>query len=568
MRSQSSSSAVSHRFTAGMRSGLPLLGCAIFVAACVGQIGDGVEGGIDSVGEKKSPQCAVLDPGTSPIRRMTRVEYDNTVRDLLGDDTRPAQGFVAEEESLGFNNQAKALNVTQLLAEQYLEAAEALASEAVKDLPGLTGCDDALADAACAEQFIVDFGTKAFRRPLGADEVERYRTLFDVWSGDGFETAIRMVVTALLQSPHFLYRVEFGMPDPVQGDVVELTQHEVASRLSYLLWNSMPDDELFAAASAGKLASREEISAQASRMLADPRAREAVQNFHTQWLGLGAMDAVVKDEQTYPSYDDSLRELWTAETEAFVSHVVFDGEGDVATLLSAPYTMVNAELADFYGMTGGPSGAAFEKVALDPEQRAGFLTHASVMAINAMTNQTSPVHRGQFVRERLLCQVLPPPPDDVDINPPAVDPTATTRERFAQHSEDPACAGCHQLMDPIGFGFENYDGIGLWRTKEGTLAVDASGEVVEAGDATGSFVGAVELAQQLADSDMVRECVTTQWFRFGFGRPEEEADACSIDTIYEAFEASGWDIQTLLLALTQTDAFLYRRAVVAEGGSQ
>ena len=564
MRPYPTTRAATHRSQGSPITGLPLLLCAVSVAACVGQIGDRDEGGPgdDGTGEAKSPQCANLDPGTSPIRRLTRVEYDNTVRDLLGDETHPAQSFAAEEESLGFNNQATALNVTQLHAEQYLEAAEALAATAVEDLGKLTGCDPAeKSEAECAEAFIVGFGKKAFRRPVDAEELERYRTLFDVWSGDGYQTAIRIVLTAILQSPHFLYRVEFGMPDPVEEDVVELDQYEVASRLSYLLWNSMPDDELFSAADAGKLESREEIRAQAERMLADPRARQAVANFHAQWLGLGGMDSLVKDTEMYPSYDDSLRELWKSETEEFVNHVVFDGDGDMTTLFTADYTLANAELAGFYGLSG-PGGAKFEKVAVDAEQRAGFLTHASILAINAKTNQTSPVHRGQFVRERLLCQILPPPPDDVDINPPAIDPDATTRERFSQHSEDPACSGCHQLMDPIGFGFENYDGIGLWRTKEGTQTVDASGEVIDGGDAAGEFVGAVELARRLAESETVRQCVTTQWFRFAFGRAEEEADSCSIDTAYEAFEASGFDIQTLLLALTQTDAFLYRKAVV------
>jgi hypothetical protein len=245
--------------------------------------------------------------------------------------------------------------------------------------------------------------------------------------------------------------------------------------------------------------------------------------------------------------------------------VIFDGEGDLSTLFTAPYTMANAQLAEFYGVTG-PSGAELEKVELDPAQRAGIFTHASVMAINAQSNQTSPVFRGKFVREKLLCQILPPPPDDIDINPPAVDPEATTRERYEAHTTDPACAGCHNMMDPIGFGFENYDAVGLYRTKEGTLPVDASGEVVGADDADGEFVGAVELAKQLAESDTVRQCVVTQWFRFGYGRAEEKADDCTMDVLNEAFAASEWKIEALLLALTQTDAFVYRRAV--KGGSQ
>ena len=550
-----------------------LLVCATFIAACVGQIGsdeDTVGGSGDGPGNKPDghsdePVCEVLDPGSSPIRRLTRVEYDNTVRDLLGDETHPARGFVAEEEANGFDNQAAALNVTQLLAEQYLEAAEALASAAVEDLPGLTGCADGASDAECAAHFIETFGKKAFRRPLSEDEQTAYQNLWAAWTAEGQQTAIRIVLTAMLQSPHFLYRVEFGMPDPVEEGIVRLTDHELASRLAYLIWNSMPDDELFVAAESGKLANREEIAAQAERMLADPRAHDAVANFHDQWLGLQGVESVTKDLEANPTYDESLRALWKQETEAFVNHVIFEGEGDLGTLFTAPYTMANDKLADFYGVSG-PGGAELEQVDLDPAQRAGILTQASVMAVNAQSNQTSPVFRGKFVREKLLCQILPPPPDDIDINPPAVDPSATTRERYEAHKNDPACSGCHNLMDPIGFGFENYDAVGLYRTKEGTLPVDASGEVVGADDADGKFVGAVELAKQLAESDTVRQCVVTQWFRFGYGRAEEKADDCTMGVLNEAFAASDWNIESLLLALTQTDAFAYRRAV--KGGSQ
>ena len=553
-----------------------LLVCATFIAACVGQIGtedEGVGGPGDGPGHGPdghgdAPLCEVLDPGSSPIRRLTRVEYDNTVRDLLGDTTHPARGFVAEEEANGFDNQAAALNVTQLLAEQYLEAAEALAAKAVEDLPGLTQCADGLADEACAASFIERFGARAFRRPLSDDEKLAYQNLWSAWTAEGQATAIRIVLTAMLQSPHFLYRVELGMPDPVQGgdDVVRLTSHELASRLAYLLWNSMPDEALFAAADAGELDSREQIATQAERMLADPRARDAVSNFHDQWLGLQGIESVTKDLEANPTYDESLRPLWKAETEAFVNHVVFEGDGDLTALFTAPYTMANDKLAAFYGVSG-PSGSDLEKVDLDPAQRAGIFTQASLLAVNAQSNQTSPVFRGKFVREKLLCQILPPPPDDIDINPPAVDPSATTRERYAAHASDPACAGCHNLMDPIGFGFENYDAVGLYRTQEGTLPVDASGEVLGADDADGTFVGAVELAKQLAESDTVRQCVVTQWFRFGYGRAEEKkSDGCTLGVLNDAFEASGWKIESLLLALTQTDAFAYRRAV--KGGSQ
>lgn len=536
--------------------GFAVLVAALGGASCndVGRIGS------TPADAAKPLQCSALEPGAAPIRRMTRFEYNNTVRDLLGDTTRPADSFVVEEEALGFNNQATSLGVTQLLAEQLMVAAEKLAQTASADFPKLMpSCDPATSgEVTCADDFIQTFGKRAFRRPLTANEASRFHDLF-VWgvAQDGFKNGIALVIQAMLQSPHFLYRVEFGMPDPT-GDIVRLTPHELASRLSYLLWGTMPDDELMAQADLGKLEAPEEIEAQARRMLDDPRAREAVANFHLQWLQLSRIETLTKDTGTYPTYSPNLRSLWKKETEAFLDHVVFDGEGDLKTILSAPYSMMNSELASFYGVDDESVHARFELVSLDPTRRAGILTHASLLAVNAKQNQSSPVHRGKFVREMLLCQTLPPPPNNVLIKAPEVKPGSTTRERFSQHSTDPTCASCHRLMDPIGFGFEHYDGIGRWRSMDQGLPVDASGEVLDTEDADGKFDGVVELAARLAESEQVRNCVATQWFRFGYGRSEQDADRCVVADLQRAFEASGGNIKELLVALTQTSAFRFR----------
>jgi hypothetical protein len=551
--------------TRGAGALLGVIGAAAAgLGACTGVLGD------PPIGQAQAPVCALVEPGPSPIRRMTRFEYNNTVRDLLGDPSQPANGFAIEEEALGFNNQAAALGVTQLLAEQYMEAAEQIAARAALDLEALIpGCDPAVhGPEACADQLIRELGRRAFRRPLTAVEVERLTDLFD-WGHDelDFSAGIQLVIQAMLQSPHFLYRVEFGMPDPVEGDVVQLTHHEVASRLSYLLWSSMPDGDLLAAADAGELGTPEQLKAQAERMLEDGRARAAVANFHRQWLELSHIETITKDPATYPAYTPDLRPLWKSETEAFLDYVVFeDPAGDVATLFTAPYSFMSAELAAFYGMEG-PAGAAFERVDLDPTQRAGFLTHASVLATLAKPNQSSPVHRGKFVRERLLCEILPPPPNNIEIKAPEVEEGVSTRERFSQHRDDPSCAFCHSLMDPIGFGFEHYDGIGLWRDTDQGVPVDATGEISGSRSANGSFDGAIELAHQLAESEQVRACVVAQWFRFGYGRAEQEEDRCSMDQLQQAFAESGHNIRALLVALTQTDAFRYRRAAAAGGGA-
>lgn len=542
------------------------LGGALVLGALVscstGHIGDSPGKGT----ETSAPTCIGIVPGKSPIRRMTRFEYDNTVRDLLGDDTHPADSFVPEEEALGFDNQAAALGVTQILAEQYMVASEGIAARAVDKFATLLPCQPVVGDErTCASKFIEVFGPRAFRRPLDSDEQARLLAVYDWGFAEvGFNRGIELVIQAVLQSPHFLYRVEFGMPDPVEGDVVALSPHEMASRLSYMLWSSMPDEELFKAADEGRLGTPEEIETQARRMLEDPRARQAVANFNSQWLGLSHMESMKKDPATYPQYDESLRPLWREETLAFLDDVIFDGGGDVSTIFTATHSIMNAQLAQFYGLEAGPQTETFERVDLDPKRAAGVLTQGSILAVTGKPNQSSPVHRGKFVRERLLCQTLPPPPNNVVVTPPEPSPDLTTRERYSEHFKNPACSGCHIKMDPIGFGFEHYDGIGLWRDEENGRPIDDAGELVDTRNIDGSFDGVVDLGKKLAQSEEVRQCVATQWFRYGYGRAEGAEDYCSMKNLQETFAQKGFNIKELLVALTQTDAFRYRRMVTVQ----
>ncbi len=519
--------------------------------------------------------CPAPDPGPAPIRRLTRVEYNNTIYQLLGDTSRIADRFPPDEEAGGFDNQAQILVVSPLLAEHYLSAAEDLAAAHAPTLmQRLANCQGAASsDPACeadADAFIRDFGKHAYRRPLTDDEALAHLDLFRQGAALGDEpdspaAGLELVVQTMLQSPHFLYRVEFGAATPEHGDVVALTSHEIASRLSYLLWNTMPDAALFEAADADQLRTREQIEAQARRMLATPRAREAVKNFHRQWLHLDDIQPQIlangKSLEIYPDYYSGLPMLWQQETEAFIDYAVFEQDANIDTLLTAPYTMMNAELAEFYGVSG-PTGLEFERVERDPALYAGFLTHAGLLALLAKPDRSSPIHRGKFVREFLLCQVPPPPPDVVP-EAPSVDESQTTREQFSQHSKDPLCQGCHQMMDPIGFGFEHFDGIGRYREQEWGLEIDARGELL-ATDVDGPYDGVAALAAKLAASDQVKTCVATQWFRFGYGRTETEADACSMSDIQTAFAAADYDIKELIVALTLTDAFRLRHAVSPE----
>lgn len=535
---------------------------------------DEESGGVEPTGGEETEgdpaaDCSQITPGASPVRRMTRVEYDNTVRDLLGDDSRPALNFPAEEESLGFNNNADTLVVAPILAEQYQSAAEKLAETAVTNhLSALIGgCNpDSLGEATCAEKFVTSFGPLVYRRPLVAEETTTLLAVFDAgFEQFDFETGIRLVLQTMLQSPHFLYRVEFGTPIDGETEVRKVAPYELASRLSYFLWGSMPDAALFKAAATGKLETHEDVAFQARRMLDDKRARDSVREFHDQWLKLKHIDEVQKDPEMFPEFDPVVLPLLRAEAETFIDHVIWDGEGDLDTLLLAPYTFMNQELAAYYGVEG-PKTDAFEKVEMGAGKASGFLSQGGLMAVLAKANQTDPIHRGKFVRENLLCHFIPPPPDGVDITPPEVDPSLPTRERFKEHSTDPLCSGCHSLMDPIGFGFEHYDALGKWRDVEAGKPIDASGEIVSA-KVEGAFDGVPGLATMLVTSPEVEACMTRQWFRFSYGRGETNGDNCTLDQLSDGFATSGRNIPDLLVALTQTDAFMYR-AHTGEGDSK
>jgi len=494
----------------------------------------------------------------APVRRLTRDEYDATVLELLGDDSAPARAFPPDENLFGFPIGAA---ISTTLADRYLEAAEALAARAVANLGALLPCDPAATGQdACARDFIRTFGARAYRRPLTTDEEDE---LFAVYEGakplDGFQASIELVVSTVLFSPRFLYRVELGdVAGATPGAVVALGDYEIASRLSYFLWGSMPDAALFDAAASGALGQPADIDAQARRMLADPRAHDALPRFFDGLLDLESVAAVTKDPEVFPEFDDALARSMVEDARRFGSWVLWDSDAKLDTLFRSPVAFVDERLAAVYGAPG-ITGTAFTRVELDPSERAGILTRPAVMALYSKPYQTSPVHRGRFVRERLLCHTLANPPDGLVVTAPDPDLSATTRERYAEHASDPVCASCHRLTDPIGFGFENYDAIGRYQATDDGFPVDASGTIVETRDADGDFVGAIELADRLARSEQVRDCVATQWMRYALGRVETRDDDCSRARLYESFEASGRDMRELLIAITQSDAFRFKR---------
>lgn len=522
--------------------------------------GGGMGGMVPGPLPPTAPECmnAPVRPGPSPIRRLTRAEYNNTVRDLLDDNSEPANRFAEEELGLGFSNNAVVQSVSGLLIEQYETAAANLAAAATSNLPRLLGCDPATrGEDACVRDFLGNFGMRAYRRPLAPAERDR---LFGFYmtskAAHDFRSGVSMTVQAMLQSPDFLYRLETGTAT-VSGSVARLSGYEMASRLSYMLWATMPDAALFEAAAAGKLDRAEGVREQARRMVDDPRAKQAVNLFQSQWLELDKIGSAQKDGGLFPRFTPVLRALLRKELELLVSDVMLNS-GGARSLFDADYTFMNKDLAAYYGVRG-PAGEAFEKVMLDQKKYLGVLTRAGILAANAKADQTSPVLRGFFVRERLMCAPPPPPPATVNTTPPAPDPSSTTRDRFARHRADPACASCHQLMDPVGFGFEHYDAVGRWRDTDGGKAIDASGEIIGSQDADGRFDGAVELSTRLGKSPQVRACLVTQWFRFGYGRSEIDDDRCTLGALNAAFSTKG-DFKDLLVALTQTDVFLHRTA--------
>jgi len=512
------------------------------------------------------PLCSARYPGPSPLRRLTRIEYARTVDDLLGPGLVDSSRLPPDERALGFANNAEVVSTGGLLVEAYSDLADEAGDVVAAHAGNYAACAATAPDAACAATFAATFGRRAWRRPLATDEQAALAAVYAGGAADGgFSEGIARVTAVLLSSPQFLYRLETGTsaatPSPAPAvdvpDAVALTPNELATRLSYLLWGSMPDPALLDAADAGRLATPADLAREARRMLADPRARTIVTTFHAQWLGIDQLADASKDQVVYPAYTAALSAAFTRESARFVEEVVFDREGTLGALLSAPYTFGDATLASFYGAS--PPAAGGDLITLPATQRAGLLTQGAFLAVYGKANQSDPIHRGRFVRERLFCTTPPSPPPNITVRPPDLNPRLTTRQRFAAHTGDPNCSGCHILLDPIGFSFEHYDGIGHWRDMEGGQPVDSIG-ALSGTDVDSALEGAVTLAGDLSRSTEVQICYATQWFRFAYGRGESTADACSISDLATALAAAKGNVRELLVALTQTDAFLYRRA--------
>lgn len=495
------------------------------------------------------------------LRLLTRREYVDTVRDLLGlEATGALVNFPVEIRVRGYDNNAAAADVTSRHIDEYIAEAEDLAVRAVAERRAqIVPCDPNTGATACARTFVETFGARAYRRPLDTDEVDRLAAFF---SSDPalFDVGLHDALWAMLVSPGFLYRSEVGTLD-VDGNY-HLDGYEIASSLSYLLWGTMPDETLFAAAADGTLETPEGRRAQAERLLADPSARNQLGRFVAQWLDADPLLAGEKDTTVFTAFNAQVQEAQFRELEEFVSYVTFDATGAFPELLEPGYVVADPILAAYYGLPL-PGGSGFSPIAVADGSRGGLLTLGSVLSAQAHSDDGSPVRRGVFVRQRVLCQDLPPPPPDVDNTPPGLDPNLTTRERFAIHSANATCQSCHQFIDGVGFGFEHFDGAGGRRESENGVPVDATGDIVglEGLDQTSSvipFDGTDELSGWIAGSDAAPSCMALQLYRYAAGAEERAQDTCEINALTAQFATSGYDIQDLLLTVIELPSFTMR----------
>ena len=553
------------RDTTTIRTAVLVLGLAL--VACDGMIGDpfgdepsgggagvpdpgGSGGGGGGAGPGSvTPELCAGEParvGATPVRRLNRSQYTHSIVDILGLDALPAAVGdrlieIPDGRRGGFESSTEAASSEVLRS--YLSAAEALADVVLAErLDRFASCD--FAGAACARTLVERLGRLAFRRPLTDEEIERYVGLHtSVREMQDADAATHAVVTALFVSPSFLYLAEPVDEAAVTGEIVALDPYAFAARLSYFLWDSAPDEALLDAAEAGALADPDTRAAQIDRMLADPRASRVLERYHEQWLRLDELAQIDSDD---PDLTVAMRDAMRRETLEFVERTVHEGEGTLSALLTASHTYASPELAAHYG---APPPDADGRVELDPDERAGLLTHASLLT--GLGTVFPEVHRGLWVRNELLCDSPPPPPPDA---PPA--------EASVRLATDP-CVHCHKRMDLIGFGFADYDALGRHRAGAGGADLPTP-EVFELEDGRlppevrGTFDGPRELAERLAGSRWVHDCVTVQWVRFATGREDSDADACGVLDVSDRFAETGGDVATLLEAIASSEGFRSR----------
>ena len=422
--------------------------------------------------------------------------------------------------------------------------------------------DGKVAPIDCARETLGRLARRAFRRPPSDDEVRRLLALVleAAVEHDDFYTGIKLGIEALLMSPNFLFRVELDA-DPAAAVAHPLDDYELASRLSYFLWSTMPDDALLAAADAGGLRDPQAIRAQVLRMLDDPRAIALTDNFAGQWLYTRALDDQAPDVPTFPTWDADLKAAMRGETEAYFQEFLH-GDVGLDQLLTADFGFVNARLARHYGIPfAADGGTDFVKVKL-PDERRGLLGQASILTVTSFPRRTSPVRRGKWVLEQLLCSAPKPPPANVPPLPQESIPTGSMRQKLEAHRADPNCAICHQSMDPIGFGLERFDAIGAHRTTDAGFPIDDTGTLPP----EHKFSGAVELAHLITADVRFPRCTAQQLMTYALGRGIGNSDGAALDAIVASFAGGGYKLRELIVAIAQSEPFRMRRGEPQSGG--
>ena len=532
----------------------------LLFVACTGNLSE--VDGFDLVGKESEPHtprdelpirsCNERQIDQTPARLLTRTEYNNAVADLLGDTTSPLKDSPSAQTG-GFDNDAQSLSISVPMAQHYLETAQSIAERVMQDPGQVVSCGAGQSERECATAFVESFGRRAFRKPVENDERDALLGLYDKVRDSGtFNEGISMLIVATLNSPNFLYHVEQGVP---QGDgTSKLTDYEVAEKLSFFLTGSIPDAQLSKAADDGLLQEAAQVRAHAERLLETTAAREHAGHMHTQWLELDTVRALTKDENLYPDFNAEVAEGLIEETTRFVEHIVWN-DGTIADLFTAGFTMLDEQMASYYQVEGG-MGADFVPRTHADQERTGLLTQGSIMTVQSKHGRTSPVHRGIFVRERILCETLPEAPEEIP-SLDEIDPELPVRERLAQHREDAACAGCHALMDPIGFAFEAIDPVGRTRTHDELgHAVDTTGEVAStAGVETIEFASAKELSHALSADPRVESCVVEQWYEYAMSRRSDAHDSCTLEAIRSQAEDGNFRIKDIILTVVSQDTF-------------
>lgn len=500
---------------------------------------------------------APFAPSAPALPRLTTAQYQNVIRDLFGP-TLQVPELEPDQRPYSFSIiGASTTTVSEHGVELYSQAAFGIAKAVFSDTAlrqTVVGCAPATPlDDACLAQFINQLGLRAWRRPVSADELTRYQALATAVGRAEPWVALQYVAAAVLQSPSFLYRVELGEADASKPGWLHYTGYEMASRLSFLLRNSLPDAELLASASRGELLSKDGVVAQATRLLNDSGPTETmISALYSEYLDLPLLDTVKFPDAMDPNH--TLAASMKSEVLEIVNRIALRESGDMRTLFNTRNVAVNQDLAGLYGLTPTTSTTLAPAQLGADAPRAGILTTGALLTLNNRPNRTSPTIRGLFIRQRLLCGTVPPPPPGIPpIMETDVGPAKTIREKLDQHRSNPACAACHQFMDPIGLGMEDFDQYGRFRTTYETgQVVDSGGDV----DGT-AFSGAKQLGQLLSQDARVMACLVKQLYRYGSARLEAEGEAATLESLDTAFATQGYQLRPLLLELVGSDGFRF-----------